>query len=109
MPVLPPFPLSSYLDFQSSIVGAIVVASLDFWPNLGLSRMEKASRQFGLVFGRSIFEFGRTVVPDLTTEVGHCCFLASSSTTTFSRAVLPLGAVLPLSPERYYSLELYCR
>ena len=24
--------------------------------------MEKASRQFGLVFGRSIFEFGRTVI-----------------------------------------------
>ena len=39
-----------------------MVASLDFWPNLGLSRMEKASRQFGLVFGRSIFEFGRTVI-----------------------------------------------
>ena len=87
MPVLPPFPLSSCLDFQSSILGAIVVASLDFWPNLGLSRMEKASRQFGLVFGRSIFEFGRTVVPDLTMEVGNCC----------SRL------------ERYYRLEWYYR
>ena len=71
MPVFPPFPLSSCLDFQSSILGAIVVASLDFWPNLGLSRMEKASRQFALVVGRSIFEFGRTVVPDLTTAVGN--------------------------------------
>ena len=88
MPVLPPFPLSSCLDFQSSILGAVVVASLDFWPNLGLSRMEKASRQFGLVFARSIFEFGRTVVPDLTTAVGNCCFPVSSGTT--------------LSPERYY-------
>ena len=35
-----------------------MVASLDFWPNLGLSRLEKATRLFGLMFGRFIFEFG---------------------------------------------------
>ena len=80
-----------------------MVASLDFWPNLGLSRMEKASRKFGLVFGRSIFEFVRTVVPDLTTVVGNCSFPVPSGTTALSRAVLPLGAVLPLPVERYYS------
>ena len=77
MPVLPPFPLSSCLDFQSSILGAIVVASLDFWPNLGLSRLEKATRLSRLEFGRIIFEFGRPVVPDLTTVVGNRCFSAS--------------------------------
>ena len=54
MPVLPPLPIYSCLDFQSSILGAIAVASLDFWPDLGLSRMENASTQFGLVFGWSI-------------------------------------------------------
>ena len=43
--------------------------------------MENASRLFGLVFGWSIFEFGRTVVPDLTTEVGNCCFPSSSGTS----------------------------
>ena len=107
MPVLPPFPVSFCLDFQSSFLGAIAVASLDFWPDLGLSRMENASRQFGLVFGWSIFEFGRTVVPDLTTAVGNCCFPASSGTTALSRVVLPLGAVLPLYPERYDRLERY--
>ena len=95
MPVLPPFSFFFCLDFQSSFLGAIVVASLDFWPDLGLSRMEIASRQFGLVFGWSISEFGRTVVPDLTTEVGNCCF--------------PARAVLPLSPEQYYRLEPYYR
>ena len=97
MPVLPPLPRSSCPDFQSSILGAVTVASLDFWPNLGLSRMEKGSRQFGLMLGWSIFEFGRTVVPDLTTVVGNCCFPVSSGTTALSRAVLPLGAVLPLA------------
>ena len=96
MPVLPLFSCSFCLGFQSSILGAVAVASLDFWPNLGLSRFEIASRQFGLVFGWSIFEFGRTLVSDLSTAVGNCCFPASSGTTALSRAVLPLGAVLPL-------------
>ena len=58
MPVLPPFLFSSCLVFRSRVLGAIVVASLDFWPNLGLSRLEKATRLFGLMFGRFIFEFG---------------------------------------------------
>ena len=58
MPVLPPFLFSLCLVFRSCILGAIVVASLDFWPNLGLSRLEKATRLFGLMFGRFIFEFG---------------------------------------------------
>ena len=58
MLVLPPFPLSYCLDVKSSVLGAIVVASLDFWLNLGLSRLEKATRLFGLMFGRFIFEFG---------------------------------------------------
>ena len=92
MPVLPPFLFSSCLVFRSRVLGAIVVASLDFWPNLGLSRMEKASRQFGLVVGRTIFEFGRTVVPDLTTAVGNCCF--------------PSRAVLSLPLERYYHSQV---
>ena len=88
----------------------MVVASLDFWRNLGLSRMENASRLFGLVFGWSIFEFGRTVVPDLTTVVGNCCFPASSGTTALFGAVLPLGrncrmhvAVLPL-PAKFHDV-----
>ena len=55
----------------------MVVASLDFWLNLGLSWLEKATRLFGLGFGRSIFEFGRPVVPDLTMVVGTRCFTAS--------------------------------
>ena len=58
MPVLPPFLLSSCLVFRSRVLGAIVVASLDFWPNLGLSKLQKATRLFGLMFGRFIFEFG---------------------------------------------------
>ena len=58
MPVLPPFLFSSCLVFRSRVLGVIVVASLDFWPNLGLSRLEKATRLFGLMFGRFIFEFG---------------------------------------------------
>ena len=58
MPVLPPLLFSSCLVFRSRVLGAIVVASLDFWPNLGLSRLEKATRLFGLMFGRFIFEFG---------------------------------------------------
>ena len=95
MPVLPPFLLSFCLVFQILFLGAMVVASLDFWLNLGLSRMEKATRRFGLVIGRSIFEFGRTVVPDLTTVVGNCCFPVSS------------GTIAPL--EWYYRLERYCR
>ena len=57
--------------------------------------MENASRLFGLVFGWSIFEFGRTVVPDLNTVVGNYCF--------------PSRAVLPLSSEQYYRLERYYR
>ena len=44
MPVLPPFLFSFCLDFRSSVLGAIVVASLDFSLNLGLSRLEKATR-----------------------------------------------------------------
>ena len=82
--------------------------------------MENASRQFGLMFGWSIFEFGRTVVPDLTTAVGNCCFPVSSGTTALSRAVLPLGAVLPLAgrgttalyqfpPYSYLSVILFAR
>ena len=103
MPVLPPFSCSFCLGFQSSFLGAVAVASLDFWPNLGLSRMENASRQFGLLFGWSIFYFGSTVVPDLTTVVGNCCFPVSNDTTALSRAVLPL------SVERYYRLGRYYR
>ena len=70
MPVLPSFLLSFCLVLRSSVFGAIVVASLDFWLNPGLSSLEKASRLCGLSFGRSIFEFGSPVVPDLTTAVG---------------------------------------
>ena len=55
----------------------MVVASLDFWLNLGLSWLEKATRLSRLEFGRNIFEFGRPVVPDLTTVVGNRCFTAS--------------------------------
>ena len=77
MPVLPPFLFSSCLVFRSCVLGAIVVASLDFWPNLGLSWLEKATRLSRLEFGRNIFEFGRPVVPDLTTVVGNRCFTAS--------------------------------
>ena len=73
-----------------------MVASLDFWLNLGLSWLEKATRLSRLEFGRNIFEFGRPVVPDLTTVVGNRCFPASSGTTAL------VGAVLPLDLERYY-------
>ena len=73
-----------------------MVASLDFWLNLGLSRLEKATRLSSLEFGRNIFEFGRPVVPDLTMVVGNCCFPASSGTTAL------FGAVLPLVLKRYY-------
>ena len=55
----------------------MVVASLDFWLNLGLSWLEKATRSSRLMFGRNIFEFGRPVVPDLSTVVGNHCFTAS--------------------------------
>ena len=55
MPVLPPFLFSSCLVFRSRVLGAIVVASLDFWPNLGLSWLEKATRLSRLEFGRNIF------------------------------------------------------
>ena len=86
-----------------------MVASLDFWLNLGLSRLEKATRLFGLLFGRSIFEFGRPVVPDLTTVVGNRRFPVSSSTTAPVGAVLPLGrycrfrvAVLPLPAQFHH-------
>ena len=44
MPVLPPFLLSFCLVFRFCFLGAMVVASLDFWLNLGLSRLEKATR-----------------------------------------------------------------
>ena len=77
MPVLPPFLLSFCLVFRSCFLGAMVVASLDFWLNLGLSWLEKATRLSRLEFGRNIFEFGRPVVPDLTTVVGNRCFSAS--------------------------------
>ena len=70
MPLLPSFLLSFCLVLRSSAFGAIVVASLDFWLNLSLSSLEKASRLCGLSFGRSIFEFCSPVVPDLTTAVG---------------------------------------
>ena len=36
-------------------------------------------------------------MPDLTTAVGNCCFPVLSGTTAPSEAVLPLGAVLPLT------------
>ena len=72
-----PVPLLLLSSFQISLLGAIVVASLDFWLNLGLSRLEKATRLSRLEFGRNIFEFGRPVVPDLTTVVGNRCFTAS--------------------------------
>ena len=55
----------------------MVVASLDFWLNLGLSWLEKATRLSRLEFGRIIFEFGRPVVPDLTAVVRTRCFTAS--------------------------------
>ena len=77
MPVLPPFLLSFYLFFSSCFLGAMVVASLDFWLNLGLSWLEKATRLSRLEFGTNIFEFGRPVVPDLTTVVQNRCFSAS--------------------------------
>ena len=89
MPVLPPFLLSLCLVFRSCFLGGMVVASLDFWLNRGLSRLEKATRLSGLEFGRNIFEFGRPVVPDLTTVVGNCCFPASSGTTAHFGAVQP--------------------
>ena len=54
-------------SFQIYDLGAIVLAFINFWPNRGLSRMLKAARLVGLMFGRSIFEFGRLVVPGLTT------------------------------------------
>ena len=66
-----------------------MVASLDLWLNLGLSWLEKATRLSRLEFGRIIFEFGRPVVPDLTTAVGNLCFPASSGTTALIGAVLP--------------------
>ena len=75
--IAPPFLFSSCLVFRSRVLGAIVVASLDFWLNLGLSWLEKATRLSRLEFGRNIFEFGRPVVPDLTTVVGNRCFTAS--------------------------------
>ena len=85
-----------------------MVASLDFWRNLGLSRLEKATRLSRLEFGRNIFEFGRPVVPDLTTVVGNYGFPASSGTTALFGAVLPLGrycrvhvVVLPL-PAKFH-------
>lgn len=77
MPVLPPFLVSFCLVFRSCFLGAMVVESLDFWLNLGLSWLEKATRLSRLEFGRNIFEFGRPVVPDLTTIVGNRCFSAS--------------------------------
>ena len=43
MPVLPPFLLSFCLVFQILFLGAMVVASLDFWLNLGVCRLEKAT------------------------------------------------------------------
>ena len=50
-----PVPILSVPRFQIKTLGAIGIAFLDFWLNQGLSRMEKASRLFGLVFGRIIF------------------------------------------------------
>ena len=76
MPVLPPFLLSFCLVFRSCFLGAMVVPSLDFWLNLGFSWLEKVTRLSRLEFGRIIFEFGRPVVPDLTTVVGKRCFSA---------------------------------
>ena len=116
MPVLPLFLVSFCLVFRSCFLGAMVVTSLDFWLNLGLSWLQKATRLSRLEFGRNIFEFGRPVVPDLTTVVGNRCFSAScyrkllflrleqyyrsrwSGTTAWARAVLLL------SLERYYRL-----
>ena len=60
-----------------------------------------ASRPFGLMFGRIIFEFGITIVPDLSTVVGN--------RSSPSRAVLPLEwycrgwvAVLPLDAQFHH-------
>ena len=78
----------------------MVVASLDFWLNLGLSWLEKATRSSRLMFGRNIFEFGSPVVPDLSMVVGNHWFTASR----FETAVCPPQAVLPLPLERYYRL-----
>ena len=85
-----------------------MVASVDFWLNLGLSRLEKATRLSRLEFGRNIFEFGSPIVPDLTTVVGNRCFPVSSGTAALIGAVLPLGRycrvhvmVLPL-PAKFH-------
>ena len=72
-----PVPSFFYLFFSSCFLGAMVVASLDFWLNLGLSWLEMATRLSRLEFGRNIFEFGRPVVPDLTAVVRTRCFTAS--------------------------------
>ena len=92
---VPSFVLS---PFSSCFLGAMVVASLDFWRNLGMSWLQKATRLSRLEFGRIIFEFGRPVVPDLTTVVGNHCFTASC----YETAVYPPQAVLPLPLGRYY-------
>ena len=65
-----------------------MVASLDFWPNLGLSRLEKATRLFGLMFGRFIFEFG--IPGSAGSDHGSRKPLFPILSGTAARAVLPL-------------------
>ena len=68
--------------------------------------MEKASRLYGLIFGRIIFEFGIPVVPDLSMEIGNRRSPAWSGTT--AQAVLPLpdrGTVVG-SPIPSYSFQI---
>ena len=101
MPVLPPFLFSSCLVFRSRVLGAIVVASLDFWPNLGLSRLEKATRLFGLMFGRFIFEFGITGSAGSDHGSRNRRFPVLRGTTAPAGAVLPLGWYSAYG-QRYY-------
>ena len=101
MPVLPSFFLSFCLVLRSSAFGAIVVASLDFWLNLGLSSLEKASRLCGLSFGRIIFEFGSPVVPDLTTAVG------TAGSPSCAVLLLPLGRYYCLGGTAAYGQRYY--
>ena len=109
MPVLPPFLFSSCLVFRSRVLGAIVVASLGFWPNLGLSRLEKATRLFGLMFGRFIFEFG--IPGSAGSDHGSRdppCSISGGTTAhmaryyRWSRTTAPRGGTTAYVVKRYY-------